>query len=275
MPPKLTPERIEEKLVELRAYVANHADVLRLRPGASVLEKLRQTASKEEKAWHNFLTKTAKSFTTAHEEHLAATYALINEPHTKVIGDIHERHGTYCYRIKGKYSAEGPRRLTWAEATKDRADIWQSASMSNTEEEKRNIAQSVLRSLSKGLSYADSEKARAARRRFTQEAKELALSQASEEHAVPLAASLEMNRIQHLVRECAEIPQLHGLRWGRVADIMPQPYRNNAQGQFPGLRNLGNTCFLNAVCQCFVHVSSLRQRLRAPGAILPLLPGRI
>ena len=79
MPPKLTRERIQEKLVELRAYVANHADVLRLRPGASVLEKLRQTASKEEKAWHNFLTKTAKSFTTSHEEHLAATYVLISE----------------------------------------------------------------------------------------------------------------------------------------------------------------------------------------------------
>ena len=26
------------------------------------------------------------------------------------------------------------------------------------------------------------------------------------------------------------------------------------------------------MCQCFVHVSSLRQRLRAPDAILPLLP---
>ena len=41
MPPKLTLERTQEKLVELRAYVANHADVLRLRRGASVLEKLR------------------------------------------------------------------------------------------------------------------------------------------------------------------------------------------------------------------------------------------
>ena len=134
------------------------------------------------------------------------------------------------------------------------------------------LARDVLRSLSQGQSYDDRERVRAAKLRCTQEANWLALSQASQEHAVPLAASLEMNRIQHLVRECAEIPQLHGLRWSRVADIMPQPYRNNAQGQFPGLRNLGNTCFLNAVCQCFVHVSSLRQRLRAPGAILPLLP---
>ena len=48
MPPKLTPERIQEKLAELRAYVSDHVDVLRLRPGSTVLQKLRQTASKEE-----------------------------------------------------------------------------------------------------------------------------------------------------------------------------------------------------------------------------------
>jgi len=53
-PPKRTPEGIQEKLVELRAYVEAHAEVMRLRPGASVLEKLRQTLSKEEKAWHNY-----------------------------------------------------------------------------------------------------------------------------------------------------------------------------------------------------------------------------
>ena len=79
MPPKLTREGILDKLVDLRAYVANHADVMRLRRGASVLEKLRQTASPEEKRWHNFLAYTATSFTTSHEEHLASTYVLISE----------------------------------------------------------------------------------------------------------------------------------------------------------------------------------------------------
>ena len=33
-PPQLTPERIQENLVEVRVYVANHADVMSLRPGA-------------------------------------------------------------------------------------------------------------------------------------------------------------------------------------------------------------------------------------------------
>ena len=78
-PPKLTPERIQEKLVELRAFVAAHANVMRSRSGGSVLEKLRQTVSKEEKVWHNFLTKNAKSFTDAHTAHLAATYNLISD----------------------------------------------------------------------------------------------------------------------------------------------------------------------------------------------------
>ena len=54
MPPKLTPERIQEKLCELRGYVTDHADVFRLRAGSTVLQKLRQTASKEEKAWSSF-----------------------------------------------------------------------------------------------------------------------------------------------------------------------------------------------------------------------------
>ena len=81
MPPKLGPERIQEKLVELRAFVTLHADVMRSRSGASVLEKLRQKVSKEEKGWHNFLTNNIRrrSFTAAHDEHLAATHNLIND----------------------------------------------------------------------------------------------------------------------------------------------------------------------------------------------------
>ena len=55
MPPKLTPERIQEKLVELRAYVTDHAGVLRTRPGDTVVQKLRQHVSKEEKGLVHFL----------------------------------------------------------------------------------------------------------------------------------------------------------------------------------------------------------------------------
>ena len=59
--------------------MTDHVDVLRTRSGFSVLQKLRQTASKEEKAWSDFLTKTTSAFTAAHLQHLACTYDLINE----------------------------------------------------------------------------------------------------------------------------------------------------------------------------------------------------
>ena len=89
---------------------------------------------------------------------------------------------------------------------------------------------------------------------------------------MPFAVSLEIHRVHALVQECALIPELHGLRWAPVSDLLPQPYGKSAHGPFPGLRNLGNTCFLNAVCQCFLHVAPLRQRLRAPDAVRPHLP---
>ena len=392
-PPKLTPERIQEKLVELRAYVEGHVDVMRSRPGASVLEKLRQTVSNEEKRWHNFLTKTTKSFSAAHTAHLAATYNLISdapssqpvdssvagrvsetapeelatqasvdasakdaysdyagqpaftssgklqrgglekslegesvmvrwrrrlkgapaictprrdtvdealqdyihcfraqeglddataqiqamrtaaeELHLHVLGQVLERQGVYCWRIRGKYAVDGPRRLTLEEATKDAADVRKVVSTATSEREMRKLARDALRSLCKEQTEAEKDKVRAAARRFNQGAKQLALSQASREYAVPLSVSLELNRFHHLVRECARIPELHDLRWDPVSDIVPQPYGRSANGPFPGLRNLGNSCFLNAVIQCFVHVSSLRQRLHAPDVILPLLP---
>ena len=75
-----------------------------------------------------------------------------------------------------------------------------------------------------------------------------------------------------LVQICASIPELHDLRWAPIGDLLPKPSGKSAVGPFPGLRNLRNTCFLNAVCQCMIHVSSLRKRLRASEAVRALLP---
>ena len=155
-------------------------------------------------------------------------------------------------------------RLTREQAIKDGAEVSKAVSTAESETERRRLAQAVMRSLCKAQAMADKDKVRAARKRFVQEAKRNELSQVSREHAVPLSVSLEQNRFHHLVRECAGIPELHDLRWDPVSDIVPQPYGRSANGPFPGLRNYGNTCFLNAVIQCLVHVSSLRQRLRAP-----------
>ena len=82
MPPRLTPERILDKLVELRIFVTDHVDALRTRHGCSVLRKLRQTTSKEEKAWYNFLNKKTRFFSDEHLQHLAGTYDLISDSNT-------------------------------------------------------------------------------------------------------------------------------------------------------------------------------------------------
>ena len=49
-PPKLTPEKIQEKLDELRQFVLTHAESMTERSGSTVLEKLRQTVSTDEKS---------------------------------------------------------------------------------------------------------------------------------------------------------------------------------------------------------------------------------
>ena len=85
MPPKLIRERIQEKLAELRAYVTDHVDVLRIRPESTVLEKLRERASKEERAWIEF-----------------CTYDLINEASARILpGHAHERGGIWVRQTQG------------------------------------------------------------------------------------------------------------------------------------------------------------------------------
>ena len=147
-PPKLTPEKIQEKLDELRQFVLTHADSMKERRGSIVLEKLRQTVSKDEKSWHNFLSKHSTLFTAAHHQHLAATYDLINTAQMarSKLGDIHKLPDeTFCFRLQGKYQASGPRRLTHAEAEQDCFEVSRAVSKANTSEEKRIIAQATLK----------------------------------------------------------------------------------------------------------------------------------
>ena len=61
----ITPECIQQRLTKLRAFVSVHAHVLRGRHGSSVLQKPRQTASKEEQTWYKFLMRHVKCFTAA------------------------------------------------------------------------------------------------------------------------------------------------------------------------------------------------------------------
>ena len=67
-----------------------------------------------------------------------------------------------------------------------------------------------------------------------------------------------MQSIRLLAETCAQDYQLHGLRWSALNSLLPQV---GGGGAYPGLRNLGNTCFLNATLQCRVHVAPLRKHL--------------
>ena len=101
MPPKLTPERIQEKLAELRAYVTDHVDVLRIRPGCTILEKLCQRASKEERGWSEFLRKKRSRFSSAHAKLLACTYDLMNDGSASTVpGNVHKKRVCVCGLLK-------------------------------------------------------------------------------------------------------------------------------------------------------------------------------
>ena len=199
-------------------------------------------------------------------------WTAAQEPSTAVYGGIHQFKGVYYWRIRGESGATGPKRLTREEAAKDGAEVTRAISGASGLEEKQALARNALRMLTEKQSAADKEEVKHAEEHFTRQADRLMLSQAAEEHAVPLAVSLEINRVHMCALECATIPELHGLRWAHVSDILPRPYGKSACGPFPGLRNLGNTCFLNAVCQCLLHVPRLRRCLREPGAVRCHLP---
>ena len=77
MPPKYTAERLQEKLAKLRVYVTDHSNILLMRLGDTLVQKLRQNISNEERGWYIFLSKYVKTFTVLHSQHLAATYQLI------------------------------------------------------------------------------------------------------------------------------------------------------------------------------------------------------
>ena len=137
---------------------------------------------------------------------------------------------------------------------------------------KGKVAQQVLQLLRKGATYEDKTKALCAKREVMHQTKQRMLSQAADEHAIPFVIGLEIHRVRMLVQTCASIPELHDLRWAPIGDLLPQPSVKSATVQFPGLRSLRNACFLNAVCQCMIHVLSVRKRLRASEAVRALLP---
>ena len=81
--------------------------------------------------------------------------------------------------------------------------------------------------------------------------------------------SQEKARLTGIAEVCAIKDGLSALRW-KDEDGPPgyEPYRNclpvykeKSSGPYPGLQNIGRTCFLNAIFQCLVHLGPLRMRL--------------
>ena len=70
------------------------------------------------------------------------------------------------------------------------------------------------------------------------------LSQAAEEHAIPLVIGLEIHRVRMLVQTCASIPELHDLRWAPIGDLLPQPSGKSVVGPFPWFTKLAQHVLL-------------------------------
>ena len=71
------------------------------------------------------------------------------------------------------------------------------------------------------------------------------------------------------VREARGDPDLRGLKFNlRLCDLrIPLAEGQLAGGdarRYAGIRNLGNTCFINATLQVFLNVESLRSQIRNP-----------
>ena len=100
---------------------------------------------------------------------------------------------------------------------------------------------------------------------------ELSASRGREELAVAAHSSYELQVFFEIcaLREVREDPVMHGLNFDlRPCDLLvfhteDQMASGHAK-RFTGLRNLGNTCFVNATLQVFLHVEAFRSQIANP-----------
>ena len=89
-------------------------------------------------------------------------------------------------------------------------------------------------------------------------------------HAAQNAVSLEQMAECAILKNAMEDLNMHGLQLELTADELMTKYQDDGKGDplqknaFPGFRNVGNTCFVNASLQLFMHVAGLRSCIENP-----------
>jgi len=136
-----------------------------------------------------------------------------------------------------------------------------------------DVVAAALAELRRNVGMDEKHDIQQARKKIKTEHHNAELLAAGASHAGNLLDSADMGRCRSLLQECRSDPRLNGLRYGPAEHLMPISVRQKRLFPYTGLRNLGNTCFLNAICQCIVHVPPLREYYKCAAAF-GLLPDR-
>ena len=98
-----------------------------------------------------------------------------------------------------------------------------------------------------------------------------ALNQSAAGHFLKQAAAdsmaLEIAAQMPVLESLRNDPMLHGLRLDLSIHDAFQLATQEHSNDFTGLRNVGNTCFINAVLQLFLHVEGLQHWIAQPEAL--------